>query len=377
MNRTIVISLLALGAALALWSVSRPGEVPFEKTLIDGGASETAAFTDINGDGKLDIVSGEYWYEAPKWASHKFRELEFVNGYIDNFADLPLDVNGDGRIDIVSCAGFKNQLVWMENPGKAGGMWKPHEIDKGYFIEFGFLVDLDNDGKAREILPNYLGDKSPIAWYEPANGGFVKHVVTDKPAGHGIGAGDVNGDGRNDIIVQKGWYEAPPDPRAGEWKWHPDFELGDTGFVHVMDVNGDGRADLVTAMGHDYGLFWMEQRLDGKWAKRMIDDTYSQAHAHTLVDVNGDGQLDLLVGKRYMAHDHDVGAREPLGIYWYERLKNARGQVSWVKHVIDYSTRTGAGMHLAAADYDGDGAMDFVAPGKTGLYLFHNLSKRK
>lgn len=377
MNKTIAISILALAGALTLWSVSRPAEVPFEKIPIDGGASETAASADINGDGKLDIVSGEYWYEAPRWTPHKFRELEFVNGYIDNFADLPLDVNGDGRVDIVSCYGFRNQLVWMENPGKAGGMWKEHEIDKGYFIEFGFLVDLDNDGKAREILPNYLGDKSPIAWYEAANGGFVKHVVTDKAAGHGIGAGDVNGDGRNDITVQKGWYEAPPDPRAGEWQFHAGFDLGDTGFLHVMDVNGDGRADLITAMGHDYGLFWMEQRPEGRWVKRMIDDTYSQAHAHTLVDVNGDGQLDLLVGKRYMAHDHDPGTREPLGIYWYERLKNPRGQVSWVKHVIDYSTRTGAGMHLAAADYDGDGAVDFVAPGKTGLYLFHNLSKRK
>ena len=72
-----------------------------------------------------------------------------------------------------------------------------------------------------------------------------------------------------------------------------------------------------------------------------------------------------------------AGAREPLGIYWYERIKDARGQVAWVKHVIDYSTRTGAGMQLAVADYDGDGAVDFLAPGKTGLYLFHNLSKRK
>src|SRR5712691_7951115 len=103
MRTTICIPAMLAAGAFALWSISRPAEVPFEKTMIDGGASETAAFADINGDGKLDIVSGEYWYEASKWTPHRFRELEFHDGYIDDFSDLPLDVNGDGRVDIISC----------------------------------------------------------------------------------------------------------------------------------------------------------------------------------------------------------------------------------------------------------------------------------
>jgi hypothetical protein len=208
-------------------------------------------------------------------------------------------------------------------------------------------------------------------------GGFVKHVVSPKTYGHGIGAGDVNGDGRTDIITPEGWFEAPPDPRTGEWKWHPDFKLGATGFIYALDINGDGRPDLVTTMAHDYGIFWMEQAADGKWIKHMIDDTYSQAHALTLVDLNGDGQKDLLTGKRYMAHDHDPGAREPLGIYWYEYRKDEHGNIVWVKHVIDYSTRTGAGMHIPVADLHGNGGLDFVVAGKSGLFLFENLTHRQ
>jgi hypothetical protein len=373
MKKIGFIAVLAAAGALTIWSASRPAEVKFEKILIDDGASETTAFADINGDGKLDIVSGECWYEAPKWTPHKFREIPYSPGYIDNFADLPLDVNGDGRVDIISAYGFQKKLVWMENPGKAKGPWKEHVVDQGFFIEFAFLVDLNNDGKAEEILPQYGGASSPLAWYEHKDGGFVKHVISQKGHGHGIGVGDVNGDGRNDVLVNDGWFEAPADPREGEWKWHPDFKLDRPGFIYTLDINGDGRPDIVTTAGHDYGIYWLEQMPDGKWSKHMIDDTVSQPHSMVLVDVNGDGQKDLLTGKRYMAHDHDPGAREPLGIYWYEYRKAENGKIIWVKHVIDYSTRAGGGIEIATADLDHKNRIDFAAGGKTGLYLFRNL----
>ena len=143
-------------------------------------------------------------------------------------------------------------------------------------------------------------------------------------------------------------------------------------------MNGDGRADLVYTMAHDYGIFWQEQTADGKWIKHLIDDTWSQSHAITLVDLNGDGKPELLTGKRYMAHDHDPGAREPLGIYWYEYNKSADGKkVEWTRHVIDYGTRAGAGMHIPVADIDGDGDLDFVVSTKLGTFLFENLTAKK
>jgi len=372
----VAIVWLCVAGALA-WSVGRTDEIPFDKHTLDLGSNETCAFADINSDGKPDIVSGENWYEGPKWVKHKFRSLPYSNNYIDDFSDLPIDVNGDGQIDIVSCAWFAKRIWWSENPGRGRGEWKDHSIQEGFNVEFTFLVDLDNDGKARELLPEFGGKESPTAWYELNGGAFVKHIVSPNNYGHGIGAGDINKDGRNDVITPKGWFEAPADPRTGDWKWHGDFDLGSTGFIYVLDVNGDGRNDIVTSLAHDYGVFWLEQAVGGKWVKHVIDDSWSQPHALTMVDLNKDGRMDFVTGKRFMAHNgRDPGEREPLGIYWYEYIPNGK-TVEWVKHVVDYSTRTGGGMQIPVADLDGDGDLDFAVGGKSGLFLFENLTRRK
>ena len=368
-------STILLAGILCLgWSAPRPAEIAFRKHLIDPGASETCAFADVNGDGKLDIVSGENWYQSPNWTKHKFRDIDFVNGYIDAFSDLPIDVDGDGYADLVTVSWFSKKISWWRNPGKANRPWTEAPIENGNNVEFAFLVDLDNDGKARELLPQFGNASAPLAWYEIQNRQWVKHIVAPQSYPHGIGAGDVNGDGRADIITPRGWFEAPADPRSGDWKFHPDFDLGQTGFIYVRDVNGDGRNDLITTMAHDYGVLWYEQAPGGKWIKHVIDDTWSQAHASAMVDWNGDGRMALLTGKRYMAHDHDPGVREPLGIYWYESRMTA-GKLEWIRHIVDYSSQTGAGMQIPVADIDGDGDLDFAVAGKSGLYLFENLTK--
>jgi hypothetical protein len=366
---------LPLSTCLLAFAAGRPPEIPFDKQTLDLGANETCAFADVNGDGRLDIIAGENWFEAPRWTRHHFRDLNFTNNYIDAFSDLPLDVNSDGHVDVITAAWFGRKLSWWQNPGQGRGQWTEREIDSGFPIEFAFLVDLDNDGKAREVLPQFGPAKAPVAWYEVKDGAFVKHVVSPTSFGHGIGAGDVNGDGRTDILTSKGWFEAPSDPRAGPWAWHPEFDLGAVGFMHVLDIDGDKRNDILTALSHDYGIFWLRQGEGGQWTRQMIDESWSQAHALTLADLNGDGRPDLLTGKRYMAHNgKDPGEREPLGIYWYEWRIEGK-QVVWTRHVIDYSTRAGGGMQLPVADLDGDGDLDFAAPGKSGLFLFVNRSK--
>ena len=365
-------------------------EIPFRKHTIDLGRSESVAVADINRDGRLDIVSGENWYEqappaekgaGPRWIKHHFRELPFTDGYVEDLSDLAIDVNGDGYPDIVSCSYWEEPLTWWENPQGQDKPWRKTVIQTGSPVEFAFLVDLLNTGKATQLLPQFGNDNFPLSWYEITGSGtdakWTRHIVSPRSYGHGIGAGDVNGDGRTDIITPKGWFEAPPDPRNGQWIFHPEFNLGATGFIYAEDVNRDGLPDLVTSLGHDYGIFWYEQKknADGSraWVKHVIDDAWSQAHAVTLVDLLGDGGKVLVTGKRYYAHEHDPGANEPLGVYWYEPVQS-EGRLQWIRHVIDYSTRAGGGLQIPVVDIDGDGDLDIVVAGKSGLFLFENLS---
>jgi len=382
--------LLILGAPPA--SGPRPPDIPFRVHLIDGGASETAAVADINRDGRLDIVSGEFWYEAPSWTPHRFRDLTFTQQYIDDFSDLPVDVDEDGFPDIVSVAWFSKKIAWWRNPGARGGAWIEREIHSGFNVEFAILADVDNDGRAREIVAQENGTEQ--AWYEVKNGAWVRHVVSDKSYGHGIGAGDVNKDGRTDILTPRGWLEAPADPRSPNWTFHPDWEASANnvalGFMHVADVDGDGRNDVIAAAAHDYGVFWFEHGEDGRWPRHVIDNAWSQGHASTLVDLNGDGRPDLVTGKRFMAHNGaDPGEREPLGVYWYEFAAAApsasagrpapagRSSIQWTRHLVDYGGRMGGGMQIPVVDIDGDGDLDLVCAGKSGLFLVENLSRTR
>jgi hypothetical protein len=352
--------------------VTRTPDIAFEKHALDLGSSESAAICDINGDGKLDVVSGENWYEAPGWTKHHFRDIYYTNNYIDDLSTVPLDIDEDNHIDLVTVGWFSKKIAWWHNPGKVTGQWEEHAIDSGYPIEFALLTDLDNDGKQNEILPEFGDTKAPLAWYErDHHGGITKHVVSPRSYGHGIGAGDINGDGRSDILTPNGWLLAPQDPRSSNWEFHPDWKLGDVGFLYVADVNNDGRLDVITSMAHNYGIFWLENKPDGSWDKHLIDDSWSQPHAVTLVDFRGTHNIGLLTGKRFMAHNgHDPGEREPLGVYWYERLViPGSKEIEWVKHVIDYGGRTGGGLQIPVVDIDKDGDLDFAVAGKSGLFL--------
>jgi hypothetical protein len=364
----------------------QPSRVRFAKHTINAASDfECACAADINGDGKLDIVSGDTWYEAPNWMPHKFREIgdwgrgPDSSGYRKDFADLPIDVNGDGRIDIVSSDYATGEIFWHENPGKSDALWQKHLIATPGSAETTVIAPILGK-KAICILPN-CGNQ--VVWYELRKAGpepqWVEHPVGKEGAGHGVGYGDVNGDGKTDIITPHGWYEQV-DAANDKWIWHKDFECdpGDLGIgTPVADYTGAGHNDIVFGSGHHYGLYWLQQASAGspqKWTTCPIDTTWSQAHTLILADLEGNRHPVVLTGKRYKAHDHDPGAGEPLGLYYYAY---DRRKQEWQKFVIDQGTQTGTGLQLTAVDLRHTGRLDIIAPGKSGLYVFYNEGRAK
>ena len=371
-------------------------------TINDQSPYEACGAADFNGDGKSDIFCGDSWYEAPSWTKHKVRDVPASGPnphYYEDFADSPLDVNGDGRPDIVTCNYFGKRVGWVENPGgDATAPWTEHEIDTPGNMETGELVDINGDGKL-DFLPN-VGNV--VVWYELTQQKptvvWTKHDLGSEGAGHGIGMGDINSDGRQDIITPKGWYEQPADSKSDKWPFHAEFQLGAAGiFIHGRDVDGDQLTDVIWGMGHDFGLYWLKQSksADGQriWTKRKIDDTFSQVHTLLFVKLDRTNEPELITGKRVYAHEVEPGDVDPSVVLAF---RFDRSTESWVRKPIfrgiaaenapkaakdrwalkDFPRGTaGTGLQMAAVDIDGDGDIDLVCPGKSGLYLFENLGR--
>jgi hypothetical protein len=353
--------------------------------------NSSGAMIDVNRDGKLDIIAGQFWYEAPTWKRHFAREVEVIRGRNDDYSCLPIDLNGDGWTDLVSVNYRSASLYWVEHPGKSlVGPWTKHIIDSPGPSETGILADVDGDGQM-DILPNGTKFAAWYSWARERDGDGMKviwerHELPNELAGHGIGFGDLNGDGRGDIIGAKGWAEAPKNARTGRWIWHdepkPDADASIPILVH--DVDADGDADLIWGRGHNFGLSWQENQASGErklaesasptWKHHTIDETWSQAHAIILADINGDGRQDLVAGKRYFGHDgKDPGAKMPMVINWYSFSKKTG---KFERHAIHESEKVAFGLDPKAADIDGDGDIDLLCPDRAGLYLLENLRNR-
>jgi hypothetical protein len=282
-----------------------------------------------------------------------------------------------------------NGIFWWENPGPNGTEWKKHFITDSYDTEGGWMADINGDGQPDLIFAHY--NHSGILWIDfSGKEPKVHHVGSREPGvpndrssslgwqdGHGTGVADIDGDGKADILTPYGWFRQI-DADTDQWEWHPDWKLGDAGFPIIgYDVLNNGKTDIIYGQGHSYGIYWLEQVVAQKgdgatrtWVKHTVDESFSQVHALKMVDIDGDGQLELLAGKRYRGHNgNDPGSYDPLVVYYY-KIDRKTGE--FTRYPISVNGTAAAGTQFITMDLDGDGDLDIATAGKSGVHFFEN-----
>ena len=374
----------------------------WEVKILTVDSNEGIDVADFNQDGLTDVVAGRNWYAAPEFTPRPVRTIEDWSGYVLSNGDYAIDLNGDGRPDVLAGAFNLPEVHWYENPGQPGlsqgKMWDKHLLmDTGAKENEGQLLrDLNGDGIPEWIVSSWNA-KTPLVLWQfgkwpvesvpsfdgsavgmPGGAAMQKVVIGEELNGHGLGIGDLNGDGHEDILFESGWYEAPPaDPFSRPWKLHADWTIHASVPFLVRDLNNDSRADVIVGRAHDYGLYWWEQgepSPDGRtaWVEHLIDDSFSQPHSLHWADLDADGEDELITGKRVHAHNgRDPGGNEPPCIYYYKWREDRQ---MFERYIIDEG-RVGGGLQIRTADLNNDGRLDIAVAGKSGTYVLFNQGK--
>jgi hypothetical protein len=395
--------LLVMSAPVLVRGDDRPSPIAWKKTVIDGKfRSEGVAIADVNKDGKLDVLIGDSWYEAPSWARHDIRQPgdygDGLHSYSKCMTCWSDDINGDGWPDQIVIGFPGDPAYWYENPQGKDGYWPQHEIWHSACNETPLYVDLFGDGHRVLVMgwqPKGKDNEGQMAWFKPGanpDRPWEMRAISEpsRPGqvvpgtfrfAHGQGVGDLNGDGRNDVICTGGWWEQPESGRSSQspWTFHP-ANLGDAvADMIAYDVNRDGKPDVIASSAHRYGIWWFEQGApkDGSpvfTRHDLFPDLVSETHALIAADINGDGLKDLVTGKRFWSHGkNEPGSDKPARLYWLEAGRAADGQIAFTPREID--DQSGIGTQFVVADFNGDGRLDIVTANKKGVFLLEQAGR--
>ena len=300
----------------------------------------------------------------------------------DGYAHLPLDVNGDGWTDVVTVNYRSRSIKWLENPGPNFGPWMVQApIDEPGPMETGRLVDIDGDGQL-DILPNgvqvagwweLVARNIPTAaWRRDSSATICRAKLQATVLALAI----LTAMAAATLSARAAGCKCRPIRVKERWLWHPEFDL-DTASVPILvvDVNGDGQNDIVWGRAHNFGLYWLEQDVSDpkqrRWIKHTIDTSWGGAHAPLWADLDGDGVPELIAGKRYLPHEgRDPGEYDPLVAYRYQFDRKTK---TWACWPISVNDGVGFGLDPKVIDLDGDGDLDLVCADRCGLFWLENL----
>ena len=363
------------------------------KRLSDFYYGWSAAAADFNHDGVMDIAAGPFYYLGPNFTERReftmSQSFNPSNQSATGMINFAYDYTGDGWADILMTN--SRPIILYVNPKGESRRWDSYNVLPTVSTEDVSFKDIDGDGKPEVIF----GGAGAINYAkpdpaDPTKPWIVKAVSENVTVNaHGIGVGDINGDGRNDILQPSGWWEQPASlNQPGPWTFHPEYFGRGGAELSVYDVNGDGKNDVVTSIeAHGWGLSWFEQKRDrdgsilfvehqimGDFSTKNAGDvTFSQPHASTIGDMDGDGIPDLIIGKRHYSHQESWSDPDPYGaavLYVYRTVRDpkAPGGALFVPELIN--NRSGVGSHLAVADVNKDGVLDILTSGTRGTFVF-------
>jgi hypothetical protein len=364
--------------ALCAWILIGPGcgtatlpssdSLPFTRIVIDQRVAPWGKnLADLDGDGFLDVVVGGgalgrnvYWYHYPSWT----RYLIGVRGGGDDVQVA--DINGDGALDVVVNG---REIVWYENPRGSGGdprgQWTPHTIDVTTGAHDLIVGDVNRDGKPDVIIRQPLG--KTILYLQVSPDSWTTVALPTAPPGQGLALADIDRDGRPDIVANGFWLAQPPDPVRGVWALHTFGDWNNSASVAVADINGDGRADILLAASETGvgKIAWFEAPADpirGRWVRHDID-TVEDVHRLHVVDVNRDGRPDIVFAEMHQSRTRRVG------IYY-----NQGGGLSWKAQIL----ATTGSHNVAIGDVGKEGGLDILganwdlsSPDGGALVLWH------